>query len=40
MCFIRTQKNPFYVMKQSNLFALTSHYEGQSMVLLEALTLG
>ncbi|MEJ7174459.1 glycosyltransferase [Staphylococcus caprae] len=34
------RKNPFYVMKQSNLFALTSHYEGQSMVLLEALTLG
>ena len=27
-------------MKRCNLFALTSHYEGQSMVLLEALTVG
>lgn len=34
------RNNPFYIMKQSDLFALTSHYEGQSMVLLEALTLG
>lgn len=34
------RKNPFYIMRQSNLFTLTSHYEGQSMVLLEALTMG
>ena len=27
-------------MKQADVFALTSHYEGQSMVLLEALTIG
>ncbi|SUM42946.1 TarF-like protein [Staphylococcus petrasii] len=33
------RKNPFYIMKQADVFALTSHYEGQSMVLLEALTL-
>ncbi|PNZ70110.1 glycosyltransferase [Staphylococcus croceilyticus] len=33
------RKNPFYIMKHSDVFALTSHYEGQSMVLLEALTL-
>ncbi|REH90449.1 glycosyltransferase [Staphylococcus felis] len=32
------RKNPFYIMSQSDLFALTSHYEGQSMVILEALT--
>ena len=39
--FLLGQKsNPFYIMKQCDLFALTSHYEGQSMVLLEALTLG
>ncbi len=33
------RKNPFYIMKQADAFALTSYYEGQSMVLLEALTL-
>ncbi|PTJ17930.1 glycosyltransferase [Staphylococcus simulans] len=37
---IGQKRNPFSIMKQCNLFALTSHYEGQSMVLLEALTLG
>lgn len=31
--------NPFNIMKQCDLFVLSSHYEGQSMVLLEALTL-
>lgn len=30
---------PFYFMKQCDIFALTSLYEGQSIVLLEALTL-
>lgn len=34
------RSNPFYIMKHSDLLALTSYYEGQSMVLLEALTLG
>ncbi|MEL0537487.1 glycosyltransferase [Staphylococcus debuckii] len=39
--FLVGQKgNPFNIMKRCNLFALTSHYEGQSMVLLEALTVG
>ncbi|MDU3265013.1 MAG: proton-conducting transporter membrane subunit [Staphylococcus sp.] len=33
------RKNPYYIMKQADVFCLTSHYEGQSMVLLEALTL-
>lgn len=33
------KSNPFYIMKQCDLFVLSSHYEGQSMVLLEALTL-
>ncbi|MHD0396682.1 CDP-glycerol glycerophosphotransferase family protein [Staphylococcus simulans] len=37
---IGQKRNPFSIMKQCDLFALTSHYEGQSMVLLEALTLG
>ncbi|KIX90430.1 teichoic acid biosynthesis protein [Staphylococcus microti] len=32
--------NPFNIMKQCDLFVLSSHYEGQSMVLLEALTIG
>ncbi|MDN6233351.1 MAG: glycosyltransferase [Staphylococcus simulans] len=34
------KRNPFNIMKQCDVFALTSHYEGQSMVLLEALTVG
>ncbi|WP_438363288.1 glycosyltransferase [Staphylococcus carnosus] len=39
--FLVGQKgNPFNIMKRCDLFALTSHYEGQSMVLLEALTIG
>ncbi|WP_208455770.1 CDP-glycerol glycerophosphotransferase family protein [Staphylococcus durrellii] len=33
------KSNPFNIMKRCDLFVLTSHYEGQSMVLLEALTL-
>lgn len=34
------KKNPFSIMKECNLFVLPSIYEGQPMVLLEALTLG
>lgn len=34
------RKNPFYIMKQADVLSLTSYYEGQSMVLLEALSLG
>lgn len=33
------KSNPFSIMKKCDLFVLSSHYEGQSMVLLEALTL-
>ncbi|ETI91842.1 MAG: Cps2D [Clostridium butyricum DORA_1] len=32
--------NPFYYMKNSDCFVLSSNHEGQPMVLLEALTLG
>ncbi|HET7629415.1 MAG TPA: glycosyltransferase, partial [Bacillales bacterium] len=32
--------NPFGLMKKCDAFVLSSHYEGQPMVLLEALTLG
>ncbi|APB35496.1 CDP-glycerol glycerophosphotransferase family protein [Heyndrickxia coagulans] len=32
--------NPFPFMKKCDCFVLSSHYEGQPMVLLEALTLG
>lgn len=31
--------NPFYLMNQCDAFILSSHYEGQPLVLLEALTL-
>ncbi|MCS4487112.1 glycosyltransferase [Staphylococcus americanisciuri] len=34
------KSNPFNIMKQCDLFVLSSHYEGQSMVLLEAMTIG
>lgn len=38
--FLVGQKsNPFNIMSKCDLFTLTSHYEGQSMVLLESLTL-
>lgn len=33
-------ENPFQLMKQCDCFVLSSHYEGQPMVLLEAMTLG
>ena len=32
--------NPFAILKKCQLFTLTSAYEGQPMVLLEALSLG
>lgn len=32
--------NPFFIMKNCDLFVLPSYYEGQSMVLLEAMTVG
>ncbi|MDQ6600369.1 CDP-glycerol glycerophosphotransferase family protein [Bacillus salipaludis] len=32
--------NPFKLMKKCDCFVLSSHYEGQPMVLLEAMTLG
>jgi len=32
--------NPYPVMRALDLFVLSSHYEGQGIVLLEALTLG
>ncbi len=32
--------NPFSFMKRCDIFVLTSHYEGQPMVLLESMTLG
>lgn len=32
--------NPYPVMRELDLFVLSSHYEGQGIVLLEALTLG
>lgn len=34
------KEHPFYIMKQCDCFILPSLYEGQPMVLLEALTLG
>lgn len=33
-------ENPFFLMSKCNCFVLSSHYEGQPMVLLEAMTLG
>lgn len=38
--FLGQRRNPFYIVKRADVFALTSHYEGQSMVILEALTVG
>ena len=39
--FLMGQKrNPFNIMRDCDLFVLPSYYEGQSMVLLEALTVG
>ncbi|WP_244887339.1 CDP-glycerol glycerophosphotransferase family protein [Bacillus xiamenensis] len=33
-------ENPFTILKMCDCFVLSSHYEGQPMVLLEAMTLG
>jgi len=38
--FIGARKNPFPYIKQSDLFVLTSIYESQPMVIMEALTIG
>lgn len=38
--FLGQRRNPFFIVKHADVFALTSHYEGQSMVILEALTVG
>lgn len=38
--FLGNQKNPFKYLKQMDLFYLTSRYEGQGMVLLEAKAVG
>ncbi|QQM96222.1 CDP-glycerol glycerophosphotransferase family protein [Staphylococcus pseudintermedius] len=38
--FLGRCRNPFFIVKRADVFALTSHYEGQSMVILEALTVG
>lgn len=34
------KRNPFFIMNNCDLFVLPSYYEGQSMVLLEAMTVG
>ena len=38
--FLGNQKNPFKYLKQMDLFYLSSRYEGQGMVILEALAVG
>lgn len=38
--FLGQRRNPFFIVQRADVFALTSHYEGQSMVILEALTVG
>lgn len=38
--FLGQRRNPFFIVKRADVFALTSHYEGQSVVILEALTVG
>lgn len=38
--FIGAVSNPYPLMRQANLFVLTSRYESQPMVIMEALTLG
>ena len=38
--FLGNQKNPFKYLKEMDLFYLSSRYEGQGMVILEALSVG
>jgi glycosyltransferase involved in cell wall biosynthesis len=38
--FVGYQKNPYSIMKEMDALVLTSHFEGQGMVLLEAKSLG
>lgn len=38
--FLGNQKNPFKYMKNMDLFYLSSRYEGQGMVILEAMSVG
>lgn len=38
--FLGNQKNPFKYLKKMDLFYLSSRYEGQGMVILEALAIG
>ena len=38
--FLGNQKNPFSFLKKMDLFYLSSRYEGQGMVILEALAVG
>lgn len=38
--FVGSQKNPFKYLSKMDLFYLSSRYEGQGMVLLEALSVG
>lgn len=38
--FLGNQKNPFKYLKEMDLFYLSSRYEGQGMVILEAMSVG
>lgn len=38
--FVGHLANPFFLLKQCDIFVLTSLYEGQALVILEALTVG
>ena len=38
--FLGSQKNPFEYMKKMDAFVITSRYEGQGMVILEAKVIG
>ena len=38
--FLGNQRNPFKYLKEMDLFYLSSRYEGQGMVILEAMSVG